>query len=76
VTSLNAYVGLANGFVLTFTNGLKVYLSGDRGLTSDMRTIVRDFYGPQLVVFNIGDIFTTGPEEGFCGTQADTGQRS
>lgn len=61
--SLNAYVGVANGFVLTFTNGLKVYLTGDTGLTSDMKTIVRDLYAPQLVVFNIGDIFTTGPEE-------------
>ncbi len=61
--SLNAYVGVANGFVLTFTNRLKVYLTGDTGLTSDMRTIVRGFYGAQLVVFNIGDIFTTGPEE-------------
>lgn len=61
--SLNAYVGKANGFVVTFTNGLKVYLSGDTGLTSDMRTVVRGFYGAQLVVFNIGDIFTTGPEE-------------
>ncbi len=61
--NLNAYVGVANGFVLTFTNGLKVYLSGDTGLTSDMKTIVRGFYAPQLVVFNIGDIFTTGPGE-------------
>lgn len=61
--NLNAYVGVANGFVLTFTNGLKVYLAGDTGLTSDMKTIVRGFYAPQLVVFNIGDIFTTGPEE-------------
>lgn len=60
---LNAYVGVANGFVLTFTNGLKVYLAGDTGLTSDMKTIVRELYAPQLVVFNIGDIFTTGPEE-------------
>jgi len=41
---LGAYVGLANGFVITFTNGLKVYLSGDTGLTSDMSTIVNGFY--------------------------------
>jgi L-ascorbate metabolism protein UlaG (beta-lactamase superfamily) len=61
--NLNAYVGVANGFVLTFTNGLRVYLTGDTGLTSDMKTIVRRLYRPQLVVFNIGDIFTTGPEE-------------
>ncbi|MET0919327.1 MAG: MBL fold metallo-hydrolase, partial [Burkholderiales bacterium] len=60
---LNAYVGVANGFVVTFTNGLKVYLSGDTGLTSDMGTIVHDYYGADLAVINIGDIFTTGPEE-------------
>src|SRR5215831_6192008 len=60
---LGAYVGLANGFVVTFTNGLKVYLSGDTGLTSDMKTIVREYYEADLVVINMGDIFTTGPEE-------------
>jgi L-ascorbate metabolism protein UlaG (beta-lactamase superfamily) len=60
--NLNAYVGVANGFVLTFTNGLTVYLTGDTGLTSDMKTLVRGLYAPQLVVFNIGDIFTAGPE--------------
>ena len=60
---LGAYAGLANGFVVTFTNGLKAYLSGDTGLTSDMNTIVRGYYGADLVVINMGDIFTTGPEE-------------
>jgi L-ascorbate metabolism protein UlaG (beta-lactamase superfamily) len=60
---VNAYGGLANGFVVTFTNGLKVYLSGDTGVTSDMKTMVRGYYGANLAVFNIGDIFTTGPEE-------------
>ena len=60
---LGAYVGLANGFVVTFTNGLKVYLSGDTGLSSDMSTIVRDYFGADLAVINMGDIFTTGPEE-------------
>ena len=59
---LGAYVGLANGFVVTFTNGLRVYLSGDTGLTSDMR-IVHDYYGANLAVINIGDLFTTGPDE-------------
>jgi L-ascorbate metabolism protein UlaG (beta-lactamase superfamily) len=60
---LGAYVGLANGFVVTFTNGLKAYLSGDTGLTSDMSTVVREYYGANLAVINIGDLFTTGPEE-------------
>jgi L-ascorbate metabolism protein UlaG (beta-lactamase superfamily) len=60
---LGAYAGLANGFVVTFTNGLRVYLSGDTGLTSDMATIVGHFYDANLAVINIGDVFTTGPEE-------------
>ena len=29
---LTAYVGHANGYVLTFTNGLRVYLSGDTAI--------------------------------------------
>jgi L-ascorbate metabolism protein UlaG (beta-lactamase superfamily) len=30
---------------------------------SDMQTVVKGFYEANLVVLNIGDIFTTGPEE-------------
>jgi L-ascorbate metabolism protein UlaG (beta-lactamase superfamily) len=60
---LLAQMGPAIGYVLTFSNDLTVYLSGDTGHVSDMATIVRDYYGPKLVVFNIGDIFTTGPDE-------------
>jgi len=61
---ISAYAGLANGFVVTFTNGLKAYLSGDTGLMSDMSTIVNGYYGANLAVLNVGDIFTTGAEEG------------
>jgi len=55
--------GAASGYTIEFTNGLSVYLSGDTGLSSDMLLVIRRFYHPNLVVFNIGDIFTTGPEE-------------
>ena len=58
-----AYVGLANGFVVTFTNGLKVYLSGDTGLSKDMKDVVRAYYAPNLSVINISDTFVTGPQE-------------
>jgi L-ascorbate metabolism protein UlaG (beta-lactamase superfamily) len=61
---INAYLGLATGFVVTFSNGLKVYLSGDSGLTTEMSTLIRGFYGANLAVLNVGDIFTIGPEEG------------
>ena len=51
VFMVGAYVGLANGFVVTFTNGLKVYLSGDAGLSSDMSTVVRDYFGVDPLAF-------------------------
>ena len=61
--TLFAYSGLAIGYVLGFTNGLKVYLSGDTGPTSDMRTIVRGFYQANLAVVNIDGEAQMGPEE-------------
>ncbi len=60
---LTAYVGSATGYVLKFTNGLVVYLSGDTGVTAEQETVVRNQYGANLVVINIGDTFTTGPTE-------------
>lgn len=60
---LTAYAGPPTGYVLTFSNGLAAYLSGDTGITAEQETVVRDHYGAKLVVMNIGDTFTTGPEE-------------
>jgi L-ascorbate metabolism protein UlaG (beta-lactamase superfamily) len=60
---VTAYVGLAQGFVITFTNGLKVYLSGDTGWTHEMDSILKRFFGVNLVVMNISDTFVTGPAE-------------
>jgi L-ascorbate metabolism protein UlaG (beta-lactamase superfamily) len=60
---LTAYAGPPTGYVLTFTNGLVVYLSGDTGITAEQDAVVRGHYGAKLVVMNIGDTFTTGPRE-------------
>ena len=57
------YVGEATGYVLTFSNGLVAYLSGDTGVTSEQDTVVRGHYKAKLAVINIGDTFTTGPVE-------------
>ena len=56
-------VGLATGFVLRFSNGLVVYLSGDTGIVADQETTVRNYYHAKLAVMNIGDGFSTGPNE-------------
>ena len=60
---LTAYVGPPTGYVLTFSNGLVVYLSGDTGVTAEQSTVVGEQYGASLAVINIGDTYTTGPTE-------------
>jgi len=60
---LTAYVGPAGGYVVRFSNGLTVYLSGDTGVTAAQDTVVRRQLHANLAVINIGDVFTTGPTE-------------
>ena len=60
---VTAYAGPPTGYVVTFSNGLVVYLSGDTGITAEQETVVRDHYNAELAVINIGDTFTTGPKE-------------
>lgn len=60
---LTAYVGEPTGYVLIFSNGLSVYLSGDTGITAEQDLVVRQYYRAKLAVMNIGDVFTTGPRE-------------
>lgn len=60
---LTAYAGPPTGYVLTFSNGLVVYLSGDTGITAEQDSVIRGHYKAKLVVMNIGDTFTTGPKE-------------
>lgn len=57
------YVGEATGYVLKFSNGLVVYLSGDTGMIAEQETVIRGHYRAKLAVINIGDTFTTGPAE-------------
>jgi len=62
-SNLTAYVGPPGGYVLQFTNGLVVYLSGDTGITAEQDSVVRRFFHANLAVMNIGGIFSTGPQE-------------
>lgn len=60
---LTAYIGPPGGYVVKFTNGLVVYLSGDTGITAEQKLVVKNFYKANLAVINIGGTFTTGPAE-------------
>jgi L-ascorbate metabolism protein UlaG (beta-lactamase superfamily) len=60
---LSGYGGSEGGFVITFTNGLVAYLTGDTGMFGDMETIISRYYRPTLVVLNMSDTVTLGPNE-------------
>ncbi len=60
---VGASVGPPTGYVVTFSNGLVAYLSGDTGITAEQKVVVGDHYRARLVVMNIGDTYTTGPSQ-------------
>ena len=62
-------MGEAAGYVITFEDGLKVYHSGDTSLMGDMKTIIGEFYKPDVAILPIGGVFTMGPEEAAYATK-------
>lgn len=42
------------GYIVRFTNGLTVYLTGDTGMHAEMKTVDADFYKANLMVLNLG----------------------
>ena len=54
------------GYVIRFTNGLTVYLSGDTAIHSDMKTVVGDFHKPNLALFNLGINAVTSVSAGYA----------
>ncbi len=59
----NHFVGEAVGYLIEFENRLKIYHSGDTALMGDMKTIIGDFYKPDIAILPIGGVFTMGPVE-------------
>ena len=54
--------GESVGYVVTFSNGLKLYVAGDTALFGDMALIGRR-YRPDAAILPIGDHFTMGPDD-------------
>jgi len=52
----------AVGFVVGFSDGLKIYFAGDTSVFGDMQ-LVGELYKPTIAVLPIGDRFTMGPLE-------------
>lgn len=59
----NRFVGEAVGYIIEFENGLKIYHAGDTSLMGDMKSIIGEFYKPDIAILPIGGVFTMGPEE-------------
>ena len=53
-------LGPSSGYVIQFTNGLKIYLSGDTGIHAEMKTIVSEFHKANLALLNLGPNAVTG----------------
>jgi L-ascorbate metabolism protein UlaG (beta-lactamase superfamily) len=56
------YGGEACGYVMEFSNGLKIYHAGDTAVFGDMKLIC-DLYSPDVAMLPIGDHFTMGENE-------------
>jgi L-ascorbate metabolism protein UlaG (beta-lactamase superfamily) len=56
------YGGEACGYVVEFSNGVKIYHAGDTCVFGDM-AIIREIYAPDVCMLPIGDYYTMGPRE-------------
>ena len=56
------YGGEAAGYVLTQSDGRRIYVAGDTNVFSDM-ALIQELYSPELAFLPIGDYFTMGPHE-------------
>jgi L-ascorbate metabolism protein UlaG (beta-lactamase superfamily) len=56
------YGGEAAGYVIEFSNGVKIYHAGDTCVFGDM-AIIREIYAPEVCMLPIGDHYTMGPRE-------------
>jgi L-ascorbate metabolism protein UlaG (beta-lactamase superfamily) len=54
VDNTSIYLGPPSGYVIKFTNGLTVYLSGDTGIHAEMKTVVGEYHKANLVLLNYG----------------------
>src|SRR5579863_8605873 len=56
------YGGEACGYVIEFSNGVKIYHAGDTNVFGDM-AIIHELYAPDIAMIPIGDHYTMGPRE-------------
>lgn len=63
-----AYVGVAAGYILEFSNGLRAYHAGDTAAFPGMQ-LISELYKPDVALLPMGDHHTMGPEEAAVATR-------
>ena len=56
-------VGTGAGYVIEFEDKQKVYISGDTGLTADMKFVVGDYHKPQISILPAVGFLVMEPEQ-------------
>jgi L-ascorbate metabolism protein UlaG (beta-lactamase superfamily) len=52
--NVSVTLGPSTGYVVKFTNGLTVYLSGDTALHAEMKSVVNEYHKANLMLLNLG----------------------
>jgi len=65
--TFDGYGGSSAGFIID-DGDQRFYHLGDTALFGDLRTVVRDVYGPTIAAVPIGDLYTMGPRYGAIAT--------
>jgi L-ascorbate metabolism protein UlaG (beta-lactamase superfamily) len=52
--------GLGSGYVIRLENGFTLYISGDTGFMTEMKTLIGDVYTPDVAILSIGGVFCMG----------------
>jgi L-ascorbate metabolism protein UlaG (beta-lactamase superfamily) len=52
--NMSIALGPPTGYVVRFTNGLVLYLTGDTAIHADMKALVHDFHRPNAMALNLG----------------------
>jgi len=67
--NVSVALGPPSGYVIRFTNGLAVYLSGDTGMHAEMKSVVADFFKANLMVLNLGSSALTSKEGAYVANE-------
>ena len=62
-------LGPPSGYVIRFTNGLTVYLSGDTGQHAEMKSVVADYFKANLMVLNLGPSAVTSKDAAYVANE-------